>query len=78
MNRPPYLRAGLTSDLGTEAIFGAKKLDLIEACFEGFHRDGDIARDYHYAYGTNRDQLRAILANIVHNEGEFILKQDLT
>lgn len=60
-----------------DEIFGVEKLDLVEACFEGFHGSGPIAHRYYRHYPESEDRLRAILANIVRNEGEFVPEQDL-
>jgi hypothetical protein len=60
-----------------DEIIGEDQLDLIEGCFEGFYTSALVAHNYTRRYPGAGERLRAILANIVRNDGVFMPEQDL-
>lgn len=56
----------------TRDEWGNKQIDLIEAAFEEWYRNGPEAFLFGQKYKTTRNRLKAICNNIIRNKGVFI------
>ncbi len=53
-------------------FFSDKQLYLIEGCFEGHWDEKFVCRGFHNKYPEDAQRMKAIMRNIIRNEGNFV------